>query len=140
MYTVVFIVTRSLDGSYDVAKAGRFVADADAILAIPSFEKSTTWNFDFSSLVLASNLGLAYIAHYNAPIFYRELKNASSSRFNLMVSISFMLLTSLYVVTMVAGYATFGDVCEGNILLNYHAGDVLSTLGRVATGFSILFG
>ncbi|KAL3905676.1 MAG: hypothetical protein SGILL_009583 [Bacillariaceae sp.] len=41
---------------------------------------------------------------------------------------------------MVAGYSTFGDVCQGNILLNYHPNDILSTLGRLATGFSILFG
>lgn len=41
---------------------------------------------------------------------------------------------------MSAGYATFGDVCKGNILLNYHPKDLLSTLARVATGCSILFG
>eukprot|EP00586_Coscinodiscus_wailesii_P015401 CAMPEP_0172516954 /NCGR_PEP_ID=MMETSP1066-20121228/280384_1 /TAXON_ID=671091 /ORGANISM="Coscinodiscus wailesii, Strain CCMP2513" /LENGTH=457 /DNA_ID=CAMNT_0013298667 /DNA_START=74 /DNA_END=1444 /DNA_ORIENTATION=+ len=142
-YTVVFIVYRFLDGSYDTMSSGRFVvpsSDGAEAIVLPSFAKSTMWNFDFSSLVLASNLGLAYIAHYNAPTFYRELKDTSAKRFNVMVSIAFVILTLLYITTMSAGYATFGDVCEGNILLNYHPGDVLSTLGRVATGFSILFG
>ena len=41
---------------------------------------------------------------------------------------------------MVAGYSTFGDVCQGNILLNYSSSDILSTLGRLATGLSIIFG
>ena len=57
-----------------------------------------------------------------------------------MVNISFTILVLLYIVTMTAGYSTFGDVCRGNLLLNYHPHDILSTLGRLATGFSILFG
>lgn len=66
MYTVVFIVIRSLDGSYNIG-TGRFVLDG-MISAQPAFERSSLWNFDFTSLVLASNLGLAYIAHYNGEI------------------------------------------------------------------------
>ena len=57
-----------------------------------------------------------------------------------MVNIAFAILVILYTATMTAGYSTFGDVCKGNILLNYHADDILSTLGRLATGLSILFG
>jgi amino acid permease len=47
---------------------------------------------------------------------------------------------TLSILIIIAGYSTFGDVCHGNILLNYHPDDILSTLGRVATWFSILFG
>ena len=70
MYTVLFICIRAIDGSYNVG-SGRFVLDG-TLAAIPAFEKTSLWNFDFTSLVLASNLGLAYIAHYNAPNFYRR--------------------------------------------------------------------
>lgn len=138
MYTVLFIVVRALDGTYNVG-TGRFVVDG-VIAAQPVFERASVWNFDFTSLVLASNFGLAYIAHYNAPNFYRSLKNTNSKRFRSMVNISFTILVGLYIATMIAGYSTFGDVCQGNILLNYHPDDILSTLGRLATGFSILFG
>jgi sodium-coupled neutral amino acid transporter 11 len=138
MYTVVFIVIRALDGSYKVS-TGRFVLDG-LIAAQPSFERSSLFNIDFTSLVLASNLGLAYIAHYNGPNFYRSLKDTNSKRFRHMVNIAFTVLVALYIVTMTAGYSTFGDVCQGNILLNYHPDDILSTLGRLATGLSILFG
>jgi len=138
-YTMVFVVVRSLDGTYALGGEGeRFLSDG--LITRPSFARSTMWNFDFSSLVLASNLGLAYIAHYNGPVFYRSLKNTNSNRFKKMVGISFTILTILYIIIMSAGYATFGDVVEGNILLNYHPKDTLSTLARLATGFSILFG
>jgi sodium-coupled neutral amino acid transporter 11 len=137
MYTVFFIVVRALDGSYK--PGAKFVTDGSLAL-LPTFHKALLWKMDFSSLVLASNLGLAYVAHYNAPSFYRELEDTSSSRFRAMVGASFALLVLLYVVTMAAGYSTFGDVCQGNILLNYHPDDWLATLGRLATGFSILFG
>jgi amino acid permease len=137
-YTVLFIVIRSLDGTYTLG-TGKFVTDG-VLAALPKFAKSSMWNFDFTSLVLMSNLGLAYIAHYNGPAFYRELSNTNSQRFTKMVRIAFVVLTLIYIVTMAAGYSTFGDVCQGNLLLNYHPSDILSTLGRVATGFSILFG
>ena len=134
LYTVVFIVVRALDGSY--GEAGAFIVDD--VIAKPAFSKASLFNVDFTTLVLMSNLGLAYIAHYNAPTYYREMRNKAD--FKKMVAISFAILTAVYATVMAAGYSTFGDICEGNILLNYHPGDVLSTLGRVATGVSILFG
>lgn len=137
-YTVFFICIRALDGSYSVP-GGKFLQDG-LIPLMPAFERTSLSNMGFTSLVLASNLGLAYIAHYNGPAFYRSLKNTNSKRFGLMVGLSFMVLVLMYVATMAAGYSTFGDVCMGNILLNYHPSDFLSTLGRLATGFSILFG
>ena len=36
--------------------------------------------FDAKALILVSNLGLAYIAHYNAPTFYRSLAEPSTVR------------------------------------------------------------
>jgi amino acid permease len=138
IYTVVFIVIRAVDGSYKLG-SGKFVTDG-LLLAQPAFKKSSMWNIDFTSLILASNLGLAYIAHYNGPNYYRSLKDANAKRFRKMVNISFAILVAIYVTTTVAGYSTFGDACQGNILLNYHPDDILSTLGRLATGFSILFG
>lgn len=59
MYTVIFVVFRSLDGSYNV-DGGRFVSDG-VLARLPTFERSSLWNVDFTSLVLASNLGLAYV-------------------------------------------------------------------------------
>lgn len=145
MYTVLFIAVRALDGTYSLGTSpngsavGKFIID-NSLAFMPSFDKSSWWNINFKSLLLVSNLGLAYIAHYNAPTYFRELKHATAARFSKTVGISYGILALIYVVTMCAGYATFGDACRNNILLNYHPQDILSTLGRWATGFSILFG
>ena len=113
-YTLFFIVIRAMDGTYSIGDVpGRFIQDG--VVTTPSFAKSTLWSCNFSSLVLTSNLGLAYIAHYNGPSFYRSLKDTNSTKFNKMVRISFTILTCLYIVIMCAGYATFGDIVEGNI-------------------------
>lgn len=58
IYTVIFIIVRALDGSYQFP-GGRFLQDPTVIAALPAFDKASLWNFDFTSLVLASNLGLA---------------------------------------------------------------------------------
>ena len=144
LYTVGFIVVRALDGSYGIGNGGtavgRFVAEG-ILPKIPSFAKSSLWNVDLNSLVLTSNLGLAFIAHYNAPSYWKSLgKSASSKKFGIISRRAYLILAAIYTTTMVAGYATFGDVSMGNILLNYSSSDLLATLGRLATGFSIIFG
>ncbi|CAB9528466.1 Putative sodium-coupled neutral amino acid transporter 10 [Seminavis robusta] len=140
LYTVFFILYRALDGTYSISEPiGKFVAEG-ALTALPSFDKSSLWNFDINALVLVSNLGLAFIAHYNGPSYWRSLDKATSARFSKVAMSAYAILALIYTTTMVSGYATFGDACQGNILLNYAASDYLSTLGRLATGFSIIFG
>lgn len=144
LYTVGFMVVRAVDGTYAIGSAmepmGRFVAEG-LVPKIPSFAKSSLWNVDLNSLVLTSNLGLAFISHYNAPSYWKSLgKSASSERFGIVSKRAYCILASIYTTTMVAGYATFGDVSMGNILLNYSSSDILATLGRLATGCSIIFG
>lgn len=136
VYTVIFMIYRALDGSY--GSSGRFVVDG--IITPPSFDNSTVWNLDLKSLILVSNLGLAFIAHYNAPTYYRELKKENSTTFPNMVRTAYSILAAIYVTTMCAGYSTFGDKARGNILINYHPKDALAFLGRLATGFSVVFG
>jgi len=135
LYTVLFMVFRALDGSYSL-EVGKFIVD-NAITP-PSFKGSTMWNMDLGSLVLVSNFGLAFIAHYNAPSFYKEMKK--KEQFPQMTLASYAILSCIYVATMSAGYKTFGDTSRGNILLNYHPKDMLAFLGRLATGFSVIFG
>lgn len=140
IYTVLFMVYRAVDGSYSIASGtvGEFVVDG--VITPPSFDQSTLWNMDLRSLVLVSNLGLAFVAHYNAPSYYHEMKKSNLESFPKMVRLSYSILAIIYATTMCAGYYTFGDNATGNILLNYHPRDVLAFLGRLATGFSLVFG
>lgn len=149
LYTGCFIVTRALDGSYLLGggsdggggggTAGALLASLPAELQ-PAFTRASRWKLDAKSLILVSNLGLAYIAHYNAPTFYRALDRPSTERFGAVCGLAFSTLSLLYLVIMLMGHRTFGDVTAGNILRNYAERDGLAVLGRVATFASILFG
>ena len=143
LYTAVFITLRALDGSYALpvgaAAGGRMLATVAAGLE-PSFKLASRWRVDSSALVLSSNLGLAYIAHYNAPAFYRTLHRRSPKRFAKVVSGAFLTLSLLYTSIMLLGYRTFGDNAASNLLRNYAQDDTLALLGRLATFVSILFG
>ncbi len=143
LYTSTSMVVRAFDGSYNVDPSkpiGKFISDNTTIIKQPYFEGSTMWNFDLHSLALVSNFSLAFIAHYNAPSYYHEMKRQSPHSFSRMVTTAYIILAGIYATTMSAGYATFGDACEGNILLNYHPNDTLALLARLATGLSVTFG
>ena len=137
-YTAVFIFCRALDGSYALG-AGQFLSALPENLT-PAFSRASRWKLDAKSLILVSNLGLAYIAHYNAPTFYRSLEDRTTERFGYVCAYAFGILSILYLGIMLMGHKTFGDVTAGNILINYAERDPLAVLGRVATFASILFG
>mmetsp|Transcript_32334 Transcript_32334/g.42623 ORF Transcript_32334/g.42623 Transcript_32334/m.42623 type:complete len:515 (+) Transcript_32334:100-1644(+) len=136
-YTIIFMIVRALDGSYE------FGSDFYNTLPQsfrPCFENKSMWNCNLSSLILVANLSLAYIAHFNAPRYYSELKHHTPRRFSIAVYLAFFILVVIHIGAMVAGYKTFGDNSQSNIILNYHPNDILAILARIATGFSILFG
>uniref|UniRef100_A0A7S2I5E6 Amino acid transporter transmembrane domain-containing protein n=1 Tax=Helicotheca tamesis TaxID=374047 RepID=A0A7S2I5E6_9STRA len=139
LYTVGFVLVRATDGTYALSPKGEFLQDG-LIVAIPSFEKSSYWHMDLSSLALVSNLSLAFIAHYNAPSYWRELRHATAGRFLTVSRVSYLILVIMYTLVMCGGYATFGDSCFGNLLRNYHPNDKLAGFARLSTGLSILFG
>lgn len=78
-YTVVFTAVRYLDGSYALP-SGAMLASLPPERT-PSFEHASLCGISPRGAALAANLGLSYIAHYNAPAFYRELKARSAHRF-----------------------------------------------------------
>ena len=67
-----------------------------ALTPVPTFKPNKT--NPTQSQVLVSMLSTAYEAHFNAPLFYRELQNNTVPRYSKMVSISFLAS----VVTMIA--------------------------------------
>lgn len=97
--------------------------------------------------MLCANLGLAFVAHYNAPPLAESLAAGRAADdptlardFRFVTRASFAVLTALYAAVMCAGASTFGDAAKPNVLLNYHAGDALARAARLATGSSIVFG
>ncbi|CAM9362637.1 unnamed protein product, partial [Heterosigma akashiwo] len=126
VYTGVAMAIRLLDGSYRTG--GRF---AGSIPAQPSF--------NLSSLILVSMLSTAFIAHYNAPKFYHDLKEKSVPRYNKVVSRLLRLAILALRLDQRLGFLTF-RAPPSAVLNNYSKADTLITLARVGIFCSILFG
>eukprot|EP00567_Pseudictyota_dubia_P000488 CAMPEP_0197468386 /NCGR_PEP_ID=MMETSP1175-20131217/66055_1 /TAXON_ID=1003142 /ORGANISM="Triceratium dubium, Strain CCMP147" /LENGTH=292 /DNA_ID=CAMNT_0043004483 /DNA_START=105 /DNA_END=984 /DNA_ORIENTATION=+ len=173
LYTSLAIGIRFFGGTYS-GPAGKFVSDlaphlrpsfagSDVVGGVASSASALT---DPRTLILVCMLSTAYIAHFNAPKFYRELKNNTMGRFNTVVGVSFGASVALYVAvaameqmgrfnTVVGvsfgasvalyvavaamGYLTFGSACQGLILNNYSTADSLVGLSRFAVALSLVF-
>jgi sodium-coupled neutral amino acid transporter 11 len=85
-------------------------------------------------------LSTSYIAHYNAPQFFNELKDTSLPRFNKVVTGAFGISIALFVFMMGTGFLTFGGATAGFVLNNYASSDALITFARLAIGLALLTG
>lgn len=88
-------------------------------------------------MILICLLYEAFIAHYNAPRFYAELKNPTVPRFRTVVLVSFGASTVVTLLVMVFGFWTFGANCDGYILNNYSDKDELITFCRILIAIAI---
>jgi len=151
--TAISMGVRYLDGSYE--RGGRFINDLPHTLR-PSFEfglsyadesgnrdnhdNGSYYHYFFSPqiLILACMLFEAFIAHYNAPRFYVELKNNTTRRFAILSSISFFASSVFYAFIACVGFLTFGVNSDGYIINNYSTNDPIATICRVAIFISVL--
>jgi len=144
-YTSVAIAIRYFGGTYAVAAAptaaaGRFVGDLAPHL-VPAFgtRGASGALLSSQSLILICMLSTAYIAHFNAPKFYRELKDNTVSRFNTVTGASFGISILIYAAVSALGFLTFGANSAGLILNNYSTKDVLIGFSRFAVALSLVF-
>lgn len=84
-------------------------------------------------------LSMAYIANFNAPRFYKELKNNTMERFGKVTGISFGISTTIYAAVSAMAFLTFGANCDGLILNNYSKKDLLISASRFAVAISLIF-
>lgn len=138
LYTLGFMALRFEDGSY--APGGRFYESQK-----PEFQQSFlgapgSFHIDpINTPILVCLLSTAFIAHYNAPRFYEQLKDRSVPRFDAVVTASFAVSILFFMGFMLVGYLTFGKNSQGNILNNYSAEDPLASIARLAVGLSVVF-
>ena len=62
-------------------------------------------------LLLLQNV--AFTAHYNAPKYYRELKDRTPSNFLTAVMIAFGMCALVYAIVSLCGYFEFGEDVKG---------------------------
>lgn len=145
VYTALVIGLRYFDSSYALPD-GKFLADLESAPAFMDASigegASLLKNFQNpKTLILTSMLSTAFIAHFNAPKFYRELKDADTEpkRFHLgVVAPSFAASGIFYALVSSLGYLTFGSATKGMVLSNYSTNDVLVSLSRFTLGISLI--
>lgn len=136
LFTAVFMLIRYMDGSY--APGGEYFAD---MIVKPSFEQRGGYSIaSFNAFVLLSMLSTAFVAHFNAPKFYNELKDANMERFNTVVKGGFASSILLFIFIMSIGFLTFGGNSLGFVLNNYSGNDPLATIARFAIGLALVTG
>jgi amino acid permease len=139
LFTSVAMTIRYLDGSYDSNGNGQFLNEIDEKLK-PSFGTTGAMAaFHLNVLVFLCMISEAYIAHYNAPRFWVELKNRSVKRFAAVVSCSYGISATYYILVTSIGFLTFGGNSSGFILDNYSTSDILASISRACVGFSLIF-
>eukprot|EP00977_Amphora_coffeiformis_P027705 scaffold34634_cov171-Amphora_coffeaeformis.AAC.14 len=137
IYTAAAMAFRCLRGSY--LGGSPLLADLAENLQ-PSFGNSG-WSSVFSpnAAILVAMLSSSFMAHYNAPRMYWELRDNTLPRFNTVVRASFAGAVALMSSVALAGFGTFGGASASMILNNYAVSDKLMSLSRAAVAVSLLF-
>ena len=139
LVTISTMILRFLDGSY--TEGGIFYDDL-SVNQRPSFgtdKGASAFLTSFKSLTLVSILSTGYIAHYNAPKYYYELKDHTTGRFNIVVTFGFLFAAITYTVVSTMGFLTFGENSMGFVLDNYSYRDPLATVARFGVAVSVIF-
>lgn len=148
-YTAVAMAIRYLGGSYKLGTAavkgskavpaGKYFADVAANYQPQFGNLGASAALRPNTFILICMLSTAYMAHFNAPKFFIELKDNTIKRYNTVVGTSFGISVFLFAVIGALGFLTFGSASSGLILNNYSNKDVLMSLSRVAVAISIVF-
>lgn len=139
-FTFFTLATRFFDGSYAPGAAMTKLLSAKGQPAWPLKSKLSLFNVNKGTLILANMLCVAYLAHYNAINYYKELDNRSPKRYQHAVAAGFGIALSVFGGMMLMGYMIFGSAAQPLILNNFHRSkDLLATGARFATGLAITF-
>ena len=115
IYTAVAMAVRYFGKAY-VAPGGAFASDLPANL-LPAFGSvGAKGVLSARTAILLGMLSTSYMAHFNAPKFYTELKNNTVPRFLKVVSTSFGISIGLFCIIASLGFLTFGGNSAGLIL------------------------
>ncbi|KAL7522236.1 hypothetical protein ACHAWX_006913 [Stephanocyclus meneghinianus] len=150
-YTAVAMAIRYFQGVYKLGSpavkatktaavpAGKFLVDVAKNYQPQFGELGASAALSPNVFILICMLSTAYMAHFNAPKFYNELKNNTIKRYNTVVGTSFGISVLLFALVGSLGFLTFGSASSGLILNNYSTKDILMSLSRVAVAVSIVF-
>lgn len=133
--SAVFMGLRMKTGSY--SEGGEFYETIASSLQ-PSFGQKGLNVLNPSTSILCSMAATAYLAHFLAPDFYRDLKNPSMKRFGILSGVGFAATALISIAMMCLGFLTFGGNASGMILNNYSSVDPGAVLVRLLTIVSVV--
>jgi len=140
IYTTVAMGIRYFGKSYAASKSKTALVNAVPAHLRPSFGTAgASAALSAQTFILIGMLSTAYMAHFNAPKFYTELKDRTIPRYATVVATSFAVSIALFAGIASLGFLTFGGSCSGLILNNYATTDGLMSLARVAVAISLVF-
>jgi len=135
LYTFVAMAIRYFGKAYAVGGVFRETALKTPVFG--TLGAAGAWSP--KALILTCMLSNAYIAHFNAPKFLKELKNNTMARFHQVIAWSFGASVLLYAGMSALGFLTFGAASNGLILNSYSNKDLLMSIARVAVAVSVTF-
>jgi len=143
VYTALFMALRAADGSYKAGGAYHGLIEPALQPKVAALAKGQPL-LNMNVVVLVSMLATTFLAHYNAPKFFKELAppedgGSKMPKFNTACVGGFGLSALLCGAIMCAGFLTFGSASQGFILNNYATKDSLAFLARVGISTSIIF-
>mmetsp|Transcript_9618 Transcript_9618/g.16794 ORF Transcript_9618/g.16794 Transcript_9618/m.16794 type:complete len:505 (-) Transcript_9618:132-1646(-) len=150
-YTTIAMAFRYLGGAYKLGvpavkgskaaavPAGKYLADVAANYQPKFGDLGASGALSPNVFILICMLSTAYMAHFNAPKFFIELKDNTIKRFNTVVGTSFGISIAFFALVGAIGFLTFGSASSGLILNNYAGTDALMGLSRIAVAASIVF-
>lgn len=129
----------SLAGLVGIAYTASFIGrsgNVDVVAPIPSMQVCS------GTLVLANTMVVAFLCHYNAVQYYRELAppRRTPDKFRTAVVRGAALTALVFAATLFGGARAFGDAALPNVLNNYDADSAGATVARLGTGVAILSG
>jgi len=137
IYTAVAMVIRFTGKAYTAT--GAFGAD-NVVGLQPKFGAvGAQGALTPSVAIFVSMLSTAFMAHFNAPKFYNELKDKTLPKYYKVVSTSFAISISIFASIASIGFLTFGANSSGLILNNYSTTDGMMNLSRIAVAISLVF-
>lgn len=122
-YMVVLVVSHWVIGDVPQASRGE----------IYLFPSSLTGVFSTFSIVV-----FAFTGHQNMFSIVNESKDKSLASLSSLVNFAIVTSAALFIIVGLAGYLTFGDIVDGNVILLYPNGWT-TTLGRFCIVFMVVF-
>jgi amino acid permease len=139
LFTLFAHIKRYLDGSY--APGGKFYALLPKN-RIPHFPttKFSLWTVKPGVVTLVNMLCLAFLAHYNAINYYKELDQETPKRYQTTIALGYGISTVVFMAMLYFGYNLFGTTSLPLLLNNFHkTDDIYATLARIGTGIAMTF-